>query len=239
MTSSYQNTGELSPEVLHGYDFSQVHLKVQALTHKSYHNENPENSPGHNEVLEFLGDAVLGLSLSHLLIRRFPDVSEGILSQLRASLVNEAVLAELGCQCGIDSELRLGKGEESSGGRQKSRLIASGLEAFLGAMYMDRGYDPVFDFTKKLFFKKLNAIDILNANPFNSDYKTRFQEMAQEKFKQTPSYQMMSEQGPDHDKVFEVGVFLGEQQVAAAHGKSKKEASQNAAQKALEAIDEL
>ncbi len=214
--------------------FQNAELLVQAFTHRSFHNENPTQSKAHNERLEFLGDAVLDLALTDYLMRTFPDLSEGDLSKMRASLVNESVLAELAKQFKLDQKLRLGKGESSTGGAQKPRLLASVLEAFIGAYYLDAGFVESQNLVEQLFENKCKEMDL--SVHFSSDYKTRLQELMQNKHGQPPTYSLVGESGPDHDKVFIVAVKVGDQILAQGEGKSKKQAEQSAAQKALEVL---
>lgn len=221
-----------------GYTFKDQNLLLQAFTHKSYHNEiGAELSCGHNERLEFLGDAVLDLALSDILMRTFVQLAEGDLSKLRASLVNETVLAELAQEYGTQEIIRLGRGELNSGGAAKPRLLGSAFEAFLGAFYLDAGFDKTREFIEKLFASRLASLDLQNF--FKADYKTRLQEWVQEKHKQVPEYVIISESGPDHSKIFEVEVRVLGQAWARGQGKSKKQAEQEAARAALESKHEL
>ncbi len=215
-----------------GYTFKNPDLLELALTHKSFHNENVATITGNNERLEFLGDAVLDLVVSEILMKRFPTLSEGDLSKMRASLVNESVLAESAKELGLDRELRLGKGEVLTGGAQKPRLLASGMEALIGACYLDGGYDSVFYWLEIHLENKINNLD-LNLH-FATDYKTRLQEWAQQKEKTTPYYEVLSETGPDHEKIFLVEVRLGNRVLGTGRGKNKKSAEQEAARLYIE-----
>lgn len=217
-----------------GYRFADSRLALKALTHKSYHNENPEDSEGHNEVLEFLGDAVLDLVLAERLMQVFPDLPEGDLSKLRASLVNEAVLAELFSELDLKDHLRMGRGEKLAGGQTKPRLSASALEALVGAIYQDGGFEKAREFSQRLFERKIQEVDVTNL--YQSDYKTRLQEIIQEKKRLTPTYEILKEEGPDHDKVFYVRVSVADVPMAEGKGKSKKQAEQDAARQALELL---
>lgn len=216
------------------YTFLNSSLLEQALTHKSYHNENSESSPGHNERLEFLGDAVLDLVLSDMLMKQFIDFSEGDLSKMRASLVNEVTLADLALEFEIDKHIKLGKGEISSGGSQKPRILASAIEAVIGAFYLDAGFEKSHLWIQELFKTRIEQLDL--SQHFASDYKTRLQEVVQEKFKSPPKYQVLSAIGPDHEKIFEVQVEVIGQILGMGQGKSKKQAEQEAAKCALEKI---
>lgn len=217
-----------------GYVFNDKALLEQALTHKSYFNENSSSSCGHNECLEFLGDAVIDLVLSDLLMIAHPQLKEGQLSKARASLVNETTLAVIAKNYVLNKELRLGKGEQASGGANKPRLLASAFEALVGALYKDAGFLKCHELLKSVFEKFIAEINM--DNHFESDYKTRLQEVTQEKLKKTPEYILVEELGPDHQKVFNVEVRLGNRVLALGEGKSKKAAEQAAAKKGLEVV---
>jgi ribonuclease III len=208
-----------------GYSFSDVSLLVRALTHVSY---NREPSTGHNEVPEFLGDAVLDLAISDLLIRSFPDKSEGDLSKMRAALVNSAVLAEKAAALNLGPLLRLGKGEERSGGRKKASILAGAFEALLGAVYRDGGYEAARRIIDRYF-----AGDIKKRRLGQQDYKTRLQEISQMLFRSPPSYRLVSESGPDHEKCFVTEIAVGGKVLGLGQGKTKKQSEQQAARKAL------
>lgn len=215
-----------------GYQFKNGDLALQALTHKSYHYEHLVNSVGHNERFEFLGDAVLDLVLTAELMRLLPDRTEGELSKIRASLVNETMLAEIAVELNFQRAIRLGKGEKQSGGAQKPRLLASFIEAFFGALFVDAGYDGARILIEKIFAKRMNDLDL--TVHYKDDFKTRFQEKLQGVAKTTPQYVLDSEEGPDHDKTFHVSVKVNERIVATGSGRSKKQAEQEAARRALE-----
>lgn len=215
--------------------FANPNLFEQALTHRSFHNENTKESKGHNERLEFLGDAVLDLAVSDLLYNDLNQATEGDLSKLRASLVNEAALCEIATELEIGPLLKLGKGESQTGGTSKPRLLASALEAVIGALYVDKGYEPAAKFIGNIFKRRIETLDL--AVFFKEDYKTRLQEKLQEQKKKTPHYELIKEEGPDHEKVFHVGVVVGSHTLAVGTGRSKKQAEQDAAQKALEKED--
>jgi ribonuclease-3 len=208
-----------------GYAFSDTSLLARALTHVSY---NRSKSAGHNEVLEFLGDAVLGLAISDLLIRSFPEKSEGDLSRMRAALVNSTALAEKAARLGLGSSLRLGKGEERSGGRDKPSILAGAFEALLGAVYRDGGYDAARRMIERYF-----GADTKENKLSQQDYKTRLQEISQMLFRAPPSYRLVSESGPDHDKFFVTEIAMGGKVLGKGRGKTKKQAEQEAAREAL------
>ncbi len=211
------------------------HLTL-ALTHKSFANEMlaGHSTVGHdNERLEFLGDAVLDLTLSDILMRRFPNDSEGGLSKKRASLVNEETLFRIAGQLTLERLIRLGKGEVKTGGLAKPRILASSVEAMLGAVFLDGGYQAVSRVVEKLFLSLLDDVSRSDVD-FRDDFKTRLQERVQEKHRSTPIYRVERETGPDHDKQFEVSVRLFENIIATGVGRSKKAAEQDAARQALE-----
>ncbi|MDQ1277087.1 MAG: Ribonuclease 3 [Thermodesulfobacteriota bacterium] len=215
-----------------GYVFQDPQLLVNAFTHRSYTNENPSFTCRDNERLEFLGDAVLQLCISDLLMRRFPDFTEGRLSKMRATLVNEQSLAALGKRFGLGNHLFLGKGEEASGGRGKTSLIADTFEAVMAAVYLDGGYGQASRLIADLF-AELILTGEGGAAPFR-DYKSALQELCQSRFHETPKYQLRNEYGPDHDKTFEVELAIVESVKETGTGKSRKEAEQQAARKVLE-----
>jgi ribonuclease III len=220
-------------EGLLGYRFGSQELLERALTHRSHANETRGGAGGDNEKLEFLGDAVLDLVVGHLLMDRHPTLSEGELSVTRAQVVSEAGLSELAADLGLGEFLRLGKGEERTGGRHKPSLLADAFEAVVAAVYLDGGFDAARRLVERLLERRLTGID---ASGFH-DFKTRLQESAQAKLKSTPEYRVVGEAGPDHDKTFEVAVFIKEREWARAAGKSKKEAEQRAAAMAAFLLD--
>jgi ribonuclease III len=208
-----------------GYRFNDPSLLVRAVTHVS---SQRNKSGAHNEVLEFLGDAVLDLAISDLLMHRFPDKSEGDLSRMRAGLVNSAVLAEKANGLELGSLLFLGKGEERSGGRGKASILAGAFEALLGAMYQDGGYEPARRLVERFF-----ATDVQVKQLGQQDYKTRLQEISQMLFREPPVYRIISESGPDHEKRFVTEIAVGGKVLGKGEGRSKKQSEQEAALKAL------
>jgi ribonuclease-3 len=217
-----------------GYVFEDKDLAKIALTHKSFFYESQHQTTGHNEKLEFLGDAVLDLVLSELLMESFPEDGEGSLSKKRASLVNEGVLAGVAKAMDLGSFLILGKGEKTTGGYNKPRLLASAVEALLGAVFLDGGFSEARDLARRCYEPILN-----NMNPehdYFMDYKTRLQEVIQKEMKMTPTYELKQEIGPPHDRLFEVALKIGEHILSYGRGRSKKQAEQEAAQKALESL---
>ena len=220
-----------------GYRFRSPDLLFRALVHRSFAYENTDVGTD-NETLEFLGDSVLGLAISHLLIELFPHCDEGELSRLRSSIVNERELAQIALNLNLGDFLMLGKGEEMSGGRQKASLLANTIEAVLAAVYLDGGLDSAVQLVKKVFNGYLeNREDEYLLKALDKDYKTQLQEITQARLKVTPSYLLESEEGPDHDKTFFMRVVIGERVLAHGSGKSKKEAQQEAARKAIEEIE--
>lgn len=212
-------------------DFKDKSLLTQAFVHRSYINENRGLKLDHNERLEFLGDAVLELVITDYLYHKYPQKPEGELTAYRSSLVNSNTLASVAEKIGMNSFLLLSRGEAKDTGRARQYILANTFEALIGAIYLDQGYDAAQTFIAAHLFGLIE--DIVQKKSF-IDAKSRFQEMAQEKVSITPSYKLIKESGPDHNKIFSVGVFLSEQQVATGDGKSKQEAEQKAAEKALE-----
>ncbi len=211
-----------------GYRFKDPSLLVRALTHISHDRKKTGN---HNEVLEFLGDAVLDLAISDLLIQRFPERTEGDLSRMRAGLVNSVALAEKANTLALGPMLFLGKGEERSAGRNKASILAGAFEALLGGVYQDGGYDPARRIVERYF-----AADILERTLGQQDYKTRLQEISQLLFRVPPIYRLLSESGPDHEKCFVTEISVGGKVLGRGEGKSKKQSEQEAARKALEEL---
>ena len=214
-----------------GVKFKDLDFLLNAVTHRSYLNEHPSFPLGHNERLEFLGDAVIELSVTEYLYENFPN-PEGDLTNWRASLVNANMLGDLARDLGMEEYLYLSKGE-SKDKKSKARLyiLANAFEAVVGAIYLDRGMREADKFLKKVLFVKLK--EILEKKLY-LDPKSRFQEIAQERYTVTPSYKVLSETGPDHNKKFVIGVYIGNEMVAEGEGSSKHEAQVEAARKGLE-----
>ncbi len=226
------NPAELEAlEAILGYTFlNKVHL-LTAITHRSYLNEHREATQDHNERLEFLGDAVLELVVTDHLFRTYPEKPEGELTDIRAALVNTISLSEAALLLGVNDYLLMSKGEARDTGRARQSILANVFEAFVGALYLDQGYDASRSFIARHLFDKTH--DIVEKRLWQ-DAKSRFQEMAQEHANVTPTYETLGQEGPDHDRVFTVGVFLGKSKVADGKGRSKQEAEQAAAIKAVE-----
>jgi len=212
--------------------FKNQDLLKEAFTHRSYLNENPSWPVGQNERLEFLGDAVLELAVTDFLFMRFPEKPEGELTSFRAALVNANMLSSVAQDLGINDYLLLSKGESKDVGRARLFILANCFEALIGAIYLDQGYDPASRFIHENILPKMD--EILNKKLFR-DSKSLFQERAQEITGITPSYEVVKEWGPDHDKHFVVGVYVGKELVAQGEGPSKQEAQQQAAMAGLKA----
>lgn len=217
-------------EKLIGVTFNDKQLLVQAFTHRSYINENRSLKLSHNERLEFLGDAVLELVTTEFLYQKYPTKTEGDLTAIRAALVNTVTLAEVGTELRFNDELLLSKGEAKDMGRARQAILANTFEAIVGALYLDQGYDVARAFIAKTL---LPRTEVIVAEGLWVDAKSKFQEKAQEHMSQTPSYDTVAEEGPDHDKQFMVGVFVGSEKIATGVGKSKQDAEQAAARSAL------
>jgi len=218
-----------SLQIYLSYFFNDISLLRQAMTHRSFVNENPGSGGPHNERLEFLGDAVLNLTLSDMLLKKYPDLPEGRLSKIRAGQVNEKKLATLSLKLGLGDYLLIGKGEERTGGREKPSLLADTLEAVLGAIYLDGGFNSALVFVDRLFRPQLK----MDNDPSTQDYKTLLQEYWQGTLKTIPTYRVFREEGPDHKKIFFVEVTIQGKVVSTGKGGTKKEAQQKAAEKAL------
>lgn len=211
--------------------FKSKDLLRTALTHRSYLNENPQESREHNERLEFLGDAVLELVVTEYLYKNYKN-PEGDLTSWRAALVNTQTMAEVAGALGLNTFLYLSKGEAKDTGKARQAILANTMEALIGAVYLDRGYKTAQMLIKNHIISRLP--EILEKGLWR-DSKSFFQEMAQEKEGITPTYKVLSEEGPDHDRVFRIGVYIGEDLVGEGEGSSKQEAEQAAATDALKA----
>ncbi len=211
-----------------GYSFSDPTLLLRCLTHVSF--ERREGTD-HNETLEFLGDAVLNLAISDLLMRRYPNKKEGDLSKMRASLVNSVILAEKAIGLELGKLLRIGKGEERSGGRDKESILAAAFEAVLGGIYFDGGYEAARRVVEKHF-----ASEIKQRKLGLQDFKTRLQEISQMLLHAPPTYTLVAESGPSHEKRFVTEIAIGKKVLGRGEGKSKKQSEQEAAKGALEKL---
>lgn len=211
-----------------GYTFKNKSLLLNALTHSSYANE-VRNGASSNERLEFLGDSVLSIIVSKFLYTKFPDIPEGELTKLRASLVCEKSLCAFSREIGLGKFLRLGKGEDKGGGRERDSILADAFEAVLAAMYLDGGIAVARKHVMRFILKELNHTD----DEVFKDFKTALQEIIQRNPEESVSYILIGEDGPDHDKVFTVEVHLNSNVIGTGKGKSKKQAEQMAAKQAL------
>jgi ribonuclease-3 len=208
------------------------HIYDLALTHRSFAFEH-EGSGDHNERLEFLGDAIVGAVVTDIIFRTYPDLAEGEMARLRASVVNTAALAEMGRSIGLGEYILLGKGEDGLGGRDKSRLLANTLEAVIGAVYLDRGLTALTEAIGPLFRERLTAV-VETGERFDS--KTALQERVVRERGGLPSYRVAAD-GPDHDRRFTAFVYVDAELYGAGMGRSKKEAEQHAAREALERLE--
>jgi len=213
--------------------FKDKTLMRSAFVHRSYLNESTEFKES-NERLEYLGDAVLELTTSNFLYHQYPDYQEGMLTNLRAALVRTETLALTATKLGFEKRLLMSKGEEATGGRTNPSLLADTFEAFLGALYLDQGFEACYEFTSQHLFPLIKEVI---KNESYKDFKSLMQEVAQSKFKSTPSYELLSELGPDHDKLFRMVAVIGKQKYGIGEGKSKQAAQEAAAKATLEMIE--
>lgn len=214
-----------------GYQFRNIALLENALSHSSYANERFHNSLMSNERLEFLGDSILGMMVADYLYRNFPDRPEGELTRMRADMVCENALAVIAGKLELGSYLRLGHGEEQGGGRERPSILADAVESVIAACYLDGGYEAALGFVKAFVLS-----DVPIARFHNVDYKTVLQEKVQQKRNQVLSYHLVGEEGPDHDKRFITQVQLNGRVLGTGSGSSKKRSEQDAARAALEAL---
>ena len=220
-----------------GLTFTDPELLCQAFTHRSYLNENrppggAESTSLHNERLEFLGDAVLELVITNYLYKKYPTKTEGNLTAYRAALVNATTIGQIAEELGVNEYLRLSRGEAQDTGRARQIILANTYEAIIGAIYLDQGYDSAERFLATTLFPSVTKVV---AEKLWQDAKSYFQERAQEVTALTPHYEVLEESGPDHDKTFLVGVYLGDILVAKGSGHSKQEAEQAGARAGLKA----
>jgi ribonuclease-3 len=239
-TSGWGPTEEAAPDPVDalaarlGFSLADRGTALAALTHKSYVNEHrDEEGLADNERLEFLGDAVIDLAVSHRLMERFPTAREGDLSKMRAAVVDEQGLSEMARALDLGALLRLGRGEELTGGRQKASLLADAMEAVIAAVYVGSGFAPVLAIVDRFLGE---AFARAATGTLDRDYKTQLQELAQSRVRATPRYRVVAEHGPDHSKTFEVETDLRGEVVGRGAGRSKKDAEQAAAKLALDAL---
>ena len=213
-----------------GFEFNDIQLLVTALTHRSYVNEHKKSVSEHNERLEFLGDAVLELVVTNHLYRNFND-AEGTLTSWRAALVRTESIGEAGIRLGYEPLVRMSRGEKQGGDRARQQILANAFEAVTGAIYLERGYDAAAEFINKYIISKLDGI--LETGSWR-DAKSHLQEVSQQIDSQTPQYRVVEEVGPDHDKIFTLGVYVADKLMGIGSGPSKQVAQQQAAQAALD-----
>lgn len=218
-----------------GYTFKQPRLLIQAFCHASYVNEHPNAGLTDNERLEFLGDAVLDLAVSTLLMTRFSEAPEGELSKFRAVMVDEPGLYEVALGLKLGDYLLLGRGEDQGSGREKPSILADTMEAVIGAIYLDAGFDRALDIIERLFTAMISRVD---AREQVHDFKSLLQEFTQQAWKTLPRYRLLEESGPAHNKHFKVALSLNGQDIAHGEGGSKKEAEQKAAKQAFLTLKE-
>jgi ribonuclease III len=219
-------------EVRVGWKFSDPTLLAHSMAHRSWCSENGEQS---NERLEFLGDAVLGLVVTQHIYGAYPELPEGDLAKLRASVVNSSTLAEVAQELDLGPSLLLGKGEDATGGRTKSSILADAVEAVIGSVYLDGGWDPAADLVLRLLLGRITEYAV---GPGGGDFKTRLQELVAHRFEQLPVYKVAGA-GPDHAKIFEANVFVLGILRGTGTGRSKKQAEQAAAAMAWDALDRM
>ena len=210
--------------------FKNKKLLEQAFIHRSYINENPSAGLSHNERLEFLGDAVLELVVTDFLYKKYPSYTEGEMTALRSALVNAVIISEVATAIGMNDYLLLSRGEARDKGKARQYILANTYEAYIGALYSDQGMEICHEFIERTLLLKTE--EIVNKKLWR-DAKSLVQEKAQEIVGLTPSYKVLEESGPDHDKHFTVGIFFGPDMIASGKGKSKQEAEQDAGQAAL------
>lgn len=225
----HNNLSEFEKKV--GIEFNNKDLLKQAFIHRSYLNENPQETLGHNERLEFLGDAVLELVTTEFLFKKYADKPEGDLTAYRAALVNTTSLSIHAQALGMDEYMFLSKGEAASTGKSRNYILANTFEAFIGALYLDSGYETAKKFIEANLLPDIE--EIIEKNLWQ-DAKSRFQEKAQEATSLTPVYKVIHEEGPDHNKTFTIGAFIGGDLITEGTGNSKQEAEQAAAKAGLE-----
>ncbi len=217
-----------------GFVFHDKNHLLTAITHRSYLNEHRDAKQEHNERMEFLGDAVLELIVTDFLFHKYTEKPEGDLTAIRSALVNTNSLADASTKLGVNDYLLMSKGEAKDTGRARQYILANAFEAFIGALYLDQGYGVAQKFVEEQLFAKT---ELIVEKKLWQDAKSRIQELAQEHKGVTPTYTTLGQEGPDHDRVFTVGIFLGQEKVAEGKGRAKQEAEQEAAQKAIEVLE--
>lgn len=226
-----KNTRELEDSL--GYRFKDSKLLIEALTHKSYQHENPDEALNYNERLEFLGDSVLGLVIAEALFMNETPLTEADMSKMKSYLVKEAVLFDTASRLSLGTYIRLGRGEESTGGRQKKSILSDGVEALFGAIFLDSNYETVKSIILRLFSDKISNII---SKKEGYDFKSDLQEKSQSMFGILPEYRIVKQEGEEHKKVFTAEVYISGQLYGSGIGKSKKDAQMSAAKEALHRI---
>jgi ribonuclease III len=222
-------------EKIIGYTFTDRKLLKEALTHSSYFHENPKSARSHNERFEFLGDAVLELAVTEELFNRYPNYEEGTLTSLRAALVNYQMMARVAGEIELGDFLFLSRGEaKDKKSRAREVILANAMEALIGAIHLDKDYKAAKKFIIKFILVHLN--DVIKNGDYR-DAKSTYQEKTQSIFRITPTYKVLEESGPDHAKIFKVGVYLKSERVAEGEGQSKQDAELEAAKNALEVLE--
>ena len=217
------------------YNFKNKKFLIEAVTHRSFYHENPDKAEAYNERLEFLGDSVLGFVIVEYLFLLDSKLSESIMAKTKSYLVKESILSEIAKSISLGNYLRLGKGEEATGGRIKKSLLADATEAVFGAVHIDGGYENAKKLILKLFKHKMDRI--LSSGEFH-DFKTELQEKTQLLFNTIPEYKILRQEGEEHKKVFTIEVYIAEEKFGTGFGKSKKEAETNAAKEALNKLQQ-
>lgn len=225
---SKQDIAELEKHL--GYLFKNRELLIEALTHRSFYHENPDKADAYNERLEFLGDSVLGFVIVEYLFLTDSRLTESVMAKAKSYLVKESVLSEIASSISLGKHLRLGKGEDATGGRTKRSLLADAIEAVLGAVYLDGGYKKARELILRLFNGKIDTI--LSSGEFH-DFKTELQEKTQLLFSTIPEYKIIKQEGEEHKKIFTVEVYIAGKKFGTGNGKSKKEAETLAAKEAI------
>jgi ribonuclease-3 len=223
-----ENTTEIEGRL--GYIFEDKELLTEALTHRSFYYENPDTSTAHNERLEFLGDSVLGFVIVEYLFLSDKNLTESVMAKIKSYLVKEAVLSEIADSLSLGKYIRLGKGEEATGGRTKKSLLSDTIEAVLGAIYIEGGYQKAQEVVLRLFREKIDSI--MRTAVF-ADYKTELQEKTQLLFGILPEYRLIKQEGEEHKKIFTIEVYVDGKKFGRGTGKSKKEAETFAAREAI------
>ncbi|KUK78895.1 MAG: ribonuclease III [Microgenomates bacterium 39_7] len=216
-----------------GVTFNNKNILKQAFTHRSYLNEKPEEKLSSNERLEFLGDAILEFWVSKIIFNQFPNYPEGLLTNFRSQVVYTPSLAKIAQKISLGQFLLLSVGEEKEGGRKNQSLLADTFEALIGAIFQDQGLEKTEKFLEKNVLPRIKAVA---KKKTLKDYKSRLQELVQEKYQVTPEYRLLKSQGPDHNRIFFVGLFVANKKIAQGQGPSKQKAQQQAAQKALKKL---